>query len=706
MTVCNGRRATVLSSSVVLWLALSSLAGAQPIIVDHQATRLSAIPSSWITQAKSTLHIAYGHTSHGSQLVEGMDKLYDWKGSLYAFSETATSGALHLDDYAFSGASDLGNPNFTAWEAATRSYLNTHPQTNVVIWSWCGEVSGASAANISTYLSLMSGLERDYPAVKFVYMTGHLDGSGKAGNLNQRNEQIRSYVRANNKILYDFADIESFDPDGLVNYMEKNATDNCDYDAGGTSRNWALDWQASHVENVDWYMCDPAHTQALNGNLKAYAAWWLWARLAGWSGSPNQVADLAVTVTDGASGVAAGQSLTYTVVASNAGPASVSGARVSDSFPAALTGVSWTCAGTGGGSCGAASGTGNINASVTLPVSGTVTFAATATLSASATGSLSNTATVTAPTGYTDPNTGNNTATDTDTIVPPPTITGFAPASGRVGVSVRIAGTNLGTATAVALNAVSTAFLVESATSISTTVPAGATSGRITVTTPSGTATSSTDFVVAPSPLPTIASFTPASGPVGTQVAVTGTGFVGTTSVSFNGTSATFLVSSDGSLSTVVPPGAATGAIQVTTPGGTASSGAFTVTSQTPSTGYFTLTPCRLVDTRQASQGAPALPAGAARLLPLRGRCGIPATARAVSVNLTVTEGTTAGHLRLYPANLPVPGTSTLNYVAGATRANNAVVALDSSGQLAVFCGQTTGSAHFVLDVNGYFQAP
>ena len=66
----------------------------------------------------------------------------------------------------------------------------------------------------------MNQLETDYPDVKFVYMTGHLVGSGQQGNLNQRNEQIRAYARANNKILYDFADIESFDPDGRPSLHE------------------------------------------------------------------------------------------------------------------------------------------------------------------------------------------------------------------------------------------------------------------------------------------------------------------------------------------------------------------------------------------------------------------------------------------------------------------------------------------------------
>ena len=125
----------------------------------------------------------------------------------------------------------------------------------------------------------LSLLEAAWPGVLFVYMTGHLDGTGVNGTLNQRNEQIRSYCRQNGKTLYDFADIESFDPDG-VNYLVRNANDNCDYTGG----NWAVAWENAHVQGLDWYVCDAAHTQPLNANLKAYAAWRLWARLAGWGG--------------------------------------------------------------------------------------------------------------------------------------------------------------------------------------------------------------------------------------------------------------------------------------------------------------------------------------------------------------------------------------------------------------------------------------
>ncbi|MCU0333139.1 MAG: T9SS type A sorting domain-containing protein [Ignavibacteriaceae bacterium] len=257
------------------------------IIANHTIAKLSLLPDEWIDSAKANLHIAYGHTSHGSQLITGMEGLVNWKGAQYAFNEGGTNGALDIDDYAFPGASDLGNPDRIAWESATRNYLNdpANNDVNVVIWSWCGQVSSATETDINTYLDLMNGLENDYQNVRFVYMTGHLDGTGTNGNLNLRNEQIRNYCLTNGKILYDFSDIESYDPDGTY-YLDKYANDNCDYDSDGNGsldKNWAIDWQNSHIINVDWYDCSAAHSQPLNGNLKAYAAWWLWAKLAGWN---------------------------------------------------------------------------------------------------------------------------------------------------------------------------------------------------------------------------------------------------------------------------------------------------------------------------------------------------------------------------------------------------------------------------------------
>lgn len=252
------------------------------MIIGHQCIDLSAIPGEWIEQAKETLHIAYGHTSHGSQVTSGMTGLAGFAGDQYAWNNGGSGGALDLHDYAMSG--DLGNPDRTTWEKETRSYLADNPDVNVIMWSWCGQVSSASEGDIETYLDLMTGLEADYPDVVFVYMTGHLDGTGVTGNLHRRNEQIREHCRMYSKFLFDFADIESYDPDGNY-YLDRGANDACDYDSDGNGSrdaNWAVDWQEAHTEGVDWYSCSSAHSQPLNANMKAYAAWYLWARIAGW----------------------------------------------------------------------------------------------------------------------------------------------------------------------------------------------------------------------------------------------------------------------------------------------------------------------------------------------------------------------------------------------------------------------------------------
>jgi hypothetical protein len=161
-----------------------------------------------------------------------------------------------------------------------------------------------------------------------------------------------------------------------------------------------------------------------------------------------------------------------------------------------------------------------------------------------------------------------------------PTISSFSPTSGPVGTSVRINGSNFGGTTAVRFNGVAAAsFTVNGqGTRIDTKVPSGATTGRITVTAPGGTATSATNFTVT-SAAPTISSFSPTSGRTGTAVTITGTAFTGATAVKFGGVSArSFTVNSVTQITATVPVGAVTGKISVTTPAGTGTSGTnFTV---------------------------------------------------------------------------------------------------------------------------------
>jgi len=169
-----------------------------------------------------------------------------------------------------------------------------------------------------------------------------------------------------------------------------------------------------------------------------------------------------------------------------------------------------------------------------------------------------------------------------------PGVPTFSPASGIVGSTVTISGTFNSTVTGVRFNTSSLVTPTSPTTTGATAVvPAGATTGPIHVYTAAGQATSTTSFTVTPVPAPTISSFTPAFGPVGTSVTITGTNFSGTisgasfttSSVKFNTTTATsFTVNSATQITATVPTGATTGKISVTTPGGTATSAAnFTV---------------------------------------------------------------------------------------------------------------------------------
>ena len=121
---------------------------------------------------------------------------------------------------------------------------------------------------------------------------------------------------------------------------------------------------------------------------------------------------------------------------------------------------------------------------------------------------------------------------------------------------------------------------------------------------------------------------------------------------------------------------------------------------------FFTLAPCRLVDTRLPSgpRGGPALVPGPTRGFTLSAACGVPSSAQAVAVNVAVTQPTSAGHLRISPGGGAMPLTSSINYSAGQTRANNAVVSLGTAGDIEVGCYQAGGSAHFILDVSGYYE--
>ena len=294
---------------IALLLMVSAITTtAQDMIIDHDCTDITVIPQAAIEEARATLHIGYGHTSHGGQLTGGMSGLVEFANGgglglslpadIFSWNNGGVAGALDLEEGDGYGTGWLDHDcgYYPAWVNETEEYLDdpSHADVNVIIWSWCGQVSSHTEQSlIDTYLAPMTQLELDYPEVIFVYMTGHANGSGVTGNLHLRNQQIRDYCIANDKILYDFYNIECYNPDNEY-FGDRFVSDDCSY----TSGNWATEWQASHIEGMDWYSCNAPHTQPLNANRKAYAAWWMLCRIAGWGDHGADIEAL-ISVLDG-----------------------------------------------------------------------------------------------------------------------------------------------------------------------------------------------------------------------------------------------------------------------------------------------------------------------------------------------------------------------------------------------------------------------
>lgn len=156
---------------------------------------------------------------------------------------------------------------------------------------------------------------------------------------------------------------------------------------------------------------------------------------------------------------------------------------------------------------------------------------------------------------------------------------------------------------------------------------------------------------------------------------------------------------------TSVPPGGQVTATARDSLGNTSEFSACVPVTEPVGEQFFTLAPCRVVDTRNAkgSLGGPAL--AARRTFALAGACGIPASARSVSVNITVTQPEASGYLIIHPSDLGIPLASSINFSAGQTRSNNAILrlSLDGSGSVTVENG-AAGPVHFILDATGYFE--
>lgn len=259
----------------------------QSIVVNHNNTDIQQIPDIWIAAAKPYV-VHFAHTSHGSQILSGLNWLEQMDQKYNAAVTVSGTVSIPTDTSAlrfYDGNNYPGNTYITPelyWKTTdglnhTRSVSDTG-LFDFSLWTWCGQMSYYSTDQIQQYNNALNLLEQEYPQMRFIYFTGHTDGTTpESGSVLWRNNNlVREYVDTNQKVLFDFADIESYDPDGV---FYPSGTDGC---------TWCADWCTAHP---DEFSCqnlnfECAHSDPLQCTLKAQAFWYLMARLAGWDDTP------------------------------------------------------------------------------------------------------------------------------------------------------------------------------------------------------------------------------------------------------------------------------------------------------------------------------------------------------------------------------------------------------------------------------------
>lgn len=265
---------------VLLYLIfhLSVFLGAgQGLIIDHSSTNFEEIPLAFIDDIQDNIKWHYAHTSHGSQLLCGLEQIEN-SNPIYEveFSEGYPAylpnvpGALCI----YNGNCGYPIEQTTYWKPeesghCTEITLNSNPTLNVSAWAWCTELDSYTQVQVQEYLDAMTAYELQFPNVTFIYFTGNAQANEASGyNRHLRCDQIREYCIANNKVLFDFEDLDCWYNGEHSTYLYNGEEIPIQHSAYGTT-------------------IDCGHVNYLSTIQKGKAVWMLMAKLRGYTGNLN-----------------------------------------------------------------------------------------------------------------------------------------------------------------------------------------------------------------------------------------------------------------------------------------------------------------------------------------------------------------------------------------------------------------------------------
>lgn len=268
----------------VITPAWSFAARTEPLVIDHTCTDISKIPEQYINIVK-TMVLHHTGQSHGRQVPHGMENL---ENEAPTFDQTQseqgipsgtglkiTRGQLsqhHKWQVGIKTKRYWQGANGRAWTKRTLDYHSGNGDSvHASLHTWCWHLRKWSETQVKEYLASMETLEAGYPNTTFIYMTDTCDKDGSIGyNRWLRNEQIRRYCKDNNKVLFDFGELESWSANGKKQNTYYHAA------SGKNIPYWHDDWRSAPYYSQ-------GHINEAACTMKAKAMWWLMARLAGWN---------------------------------------------------------------------------------------------------------------------------------------------------------------------------------------------------------------------------------------------------------------------------------------------------------------------------------------------------------------------------------------------------------------------------------------